>query len=82
MFHVVSFTKNDDWGMRLDPRDTRDKALKNMAAALEHKSCWEWGVGNPESGAPLDRRMTSWETKEINGWMKTEVRGQEAESST
>jgi len=56
--------------------------LKNMAVALERKSCWEGGVCNPESGAPLDRRMTSWETKEINGWMKTEARGQEAESST
>ena len=60
MFHVSFNTKNDNWGMRSDPRDTRDKALKNMAAALEHKSCWEEGIGDPESGALLDRRMTSW----------------------
>ncbi len=41
-----------------------------------------WGVGDPESSALLDRRMTSWETKEIKRWMKTEARGREAESST
>jgi len=51
----------------------RDKALKNMAVALERKSCWEGGVGNP---------MTSWETNEIKRWMKTEARQREAELST
>ena len=68
--------------MRPDPRYMHDKALKNKAAALEHKSCWEGGVGDPESGAPLDRRMTSWETKEIKRWMKAEARGREAKLST
>ena len=68
--------------MHPDPRDAHDKALKNMEAALKHKSCWEEGISDPQSGAPLDRRMTSWETKEIKGWMKTEARGREAESST
>jgi hypothetical protein len=34
---------------------TRGK--KNTAAALERKSFWEVGVGNPKSGAPLDPRM-------------------------
>ena len=75
MFHVSFNTKNDNWGMRPDPRNARDKALKNMAVALKRKSCWEEGIGDPESGAPLDQRMTSWETKEIKGWMKTEARG-------
>ena len=68
--------------MRPDPCYVHDKALKNMAAALERKICWEGGVGDPESGTPLDRRMTSWETKEIKCWMKAEARGQEAKSST
>ena len=82
MFHVSFNTKNDNWGMHPDPCNARDKALKNMAAVLERKSCWEEGIDDPKSGAPLDWRMTSWETKEIKGWMKTEARGREAESST
>ena len=40
------------------------------------------GVGDPESSAPFDGKMTSREKKEIKLWMKTEARGQEAESST
>ena len=68
--------------MRPDPCYAYDKALKNMVAALERKSCWEGGVVDPKFGAPLDRRMTSWETKEIKSWMKTEARGREAKSST
>ena len=54
-------------------RSTRGK--KNTAAALEHKSCWEGGVGDPKSGAPLDPRMTRREKKENKRWMKTEARG-------
>ena len=52
MFHVSFNIKNDNWGMHPDPCDARDKALKNMVAALERKSCWEEGIGDPESGDP------------------------------
>jgi hypothetical protein len=54
-------------------RATRGK--KKTAADLERKSCWEGGVGDPESIAPLNQRMTSREKKEIKRWMKTEASG-------
>ena len=64
----------------LATRSTRGK--KNTVAALERKSCWEGGIGDPKYGAPLDWRMTSREKMEIKRWMKTKARGQEAELST
>jgi len=47
MFHVSFNTKNNNWGMLLDPCDVCDKALKNIAAALERKSFWRGASAIP-----------------------------------